>query len=218
MKQLILGISGVAACGKDTLAAILMNRLKTKHFISSRSMALANELKRDCEEFIKEKYGYDVWTTNRKEKEIFRPILVSHGKVQRVRTNGRYWVEKLNTNIKECMEDVIIVTDIRYKEYDIDEVDWLKDEHKGILIHVSKFVTDDGISIRFNHRNPRKIYTTPPNEDERKNDPIIRKLADYSIEWEDQTHYYKGNLLDNDYLNEIAEGIIQNLKERNLLN
>jgi hypothetical protein len=217
MKPLVIGVSGLAACGKDTFGAMLIHKLKFEYMITARRMALADALKEDCKDFIKERYGFDVWTENREEKEQFRPLLIAHGKIQRNRTKGRYWVNKLSDQIKVAFEDVVVVTDIRYKEFEIDEVDWLKDEHKGVLIHISKFRTKDGISIRFNHMNPTKIYSQPPNDEEKRNDPIVKSMANYRIEWEDQRPYDSGDILLNSYLNDIVEDTIEKMKVDGIL-
>ena len=91
----IIGIGGVARSGKNLFADIAGNVLKEKYNKTCKSFALAYYLKKDCEEFIKQKLNMDVWSELTDEKNVFRPLLVWYGGVKRKQTNGRYWIEML---------------------------------------------------------------------------------------------------------------------------
>lgn len=210
MSKLIIALSGVARSGKNTFADILQYQLRTTRGLCCQQFSLANELKLDCEQFIKEKLGLNVWSNVTEEKEIFRPILIEYGKIKRKQTNGQYWTNLLTDKVKYGSHDVAIITDVRYSEYEDDELQWVK-KLDGVLVHISKFLTRDGISIVFNQTNPDKIYTLPPNEPEKINDPKMKEGADYIIEWEDQTRYYDGELMQNDYLNSVVSDFIKKL-------
>jgi hypothetical protein len=217
MKQLVIGISGVARAGKNTFANILESRLKFVYNKTCTQFALANALKSDCEDFINDKMGLNVWSDKTEEKELFRPILVTYGHVKRVQSNGMYWTDLLGKQIEKCDSNVVLVTDIRYAKYEKDEVYWIKNTMCGQLIHLSKFITEDGISIQFNASNPKKIYTLPPNDHEKENDPKVKEQADYKVEWEDQVRYYDGDVMNNPYMNNIVDGVIVDLIKRGLL-
>jgi hypothetical protein len=85
-----------------------------------------------------------------------------------MQTQGRYWIELLNSKINE-KDFLPIITDIRYQEYEKDEYFWLKKEKQGIMIHVSRV------------KNGKIIL--PANEEEAKNDKVLSELADYKIIW-----------------------------------
>jgi hypothetical protein len=176
-KQIILGLSGVARSGKDMLCKLASDILIEERNLIVQRYALADELKNDANPFLKEKCGIDIWDCTPEEKERARPFLVWFGGLKRKQTQGRYWVEKLGAIIeKDKMSDVIIITDIRYGEEDVDEVHWLREELKGSLIHISQF-TNPHSSLS------ERIYRQPPNDDEARNDPIMRKHADFRLEW-----------------------------------
>jgi hypothetical protein len=95
----------------------------------------------------------------------------------RQNTKGRYWIEKLQSEIDEYKKsenfkpsDIFCVTDIRHFEYPKDEVVWLKEENKGVLIYVEKYFSDGSIC-------------NPANDDESRNDPALREHCDYLLRW-----------------------------------
>jgi hypothetical protein len=178
----IIGISGVAGAGKDLFFSIINNKISCKRF------ALADSLKEESRPHILSLYGIDILNCSREQKNIVRPFLVGAGLTRRKMTNGRYWIEKLEPKIKEFIYNYYCkdanqepvypcVTDIRYSEYENDEVGWLKDEMGGVLVHISRFTKQNG----------RKVFISPANEEERKQDPKLKAKADYMLEWETQT-------------------------------
>jgi hypothetical protein len=110
--------------------------------------------------------------------------LVSHASIKRKTTNGRYWVEKTDKHIKNHIFEQVktgdineysCITDIRYNQYEKDEVYWLKEELNGILIHISQFTIG---------ANKRKIFVPPANEEEASQNENLKAEADYIIECE----------------------------------
>jgi hypothetical protein len=164
-----IGIGGVARAGKDSFANSLLNLLKLDGYKANRS-SLAEPLKHDCKEFISTKLGLDVWTDNTQEKAIFREMLVWYGKVKRQQTEGKYWTNLLTKKVEIESPDVCIVPDVRYLQYPEDEVYWLKDKMKGILIHVQR-------------KDAHGDIIPPANMDESINDKLVRDNADYQLEW-----------------------------------
>jgi len=172
-----IGICGVATSGKDTLFKIIASEVKKKYNINTIRFALADSLKDDMKEIIFEKCGVDIFNCSALEKEKVRNDLVNFAKLMRKQTKGRYWVERLNKKIKEFSNsdsfsnsDIFCITDIRYSQYEKDETHWLKQENKGILLYVEKIMPDGSVCIG-------------PNNDERTNDPKLRKLSDYVVSW-----------------------------------
>ena len=174
MKRTVIGLSGVAGCGKDLFFKLLSKRLPVRRF------ALADELKIEASKWTKEQYGIDAVNCSREEKEVVRPFLVSHGTQKRKLSNGRHWINKLDFKIKGFLlnavtEDIPVVTDIRYQEYEGDEVDWLTKELQGVLVHISQF--------KINRETGQKKWRGPINQEEEKMDPLLNGLSEYRVRW-----------------------------------
>ena len=172
-----IGISGVAGCGKNTLSTIIIKLLQ-RMGLPYRELAIANKLKQEVSSASRELYGINSSNCTRSEKETIRPFLVAHGVIKRKLSNGRHWVDMLN---KELAADKInIITDVRFNRYEKDEVYWLKNEINGVLIHLS----------RYEEVNGKRSYFPPANEEERENDALVKREADFVLNWkseEDQT-------------------------------
>jgi hypothetical protein len=169
MSIFYVGISGVARSGKDSFANILLEILKEKKFNAIKS-SLAEPLKHDCKDFIASKLDLDVWTDKTEEKAIFREMLVWYGKVKRQQSEGKYWTDLLTKRIEIQSPDICIVPDVRYLQYPEDEVFWLKEKMKGILIHIERKDINGDI-------------VPPANMDESINDKLVKDNADYSVTW-----------------------------------
>ena len=138
--KLIIGFSGVARSGKNTFANLLAFRLERDFDLRVKQYALADKLKLDCEQFLSEKCKMDVWTNDTNVKNCFRDLLVAYGKIQRERTEGRYWTNLIEEQMNKDKDifDCFFITDIRYAKYPKDEVFWLK-ELGGLLVHVKQY-------------------------------------------------------------------------------
>ena len=170
-----IGISGLARSGKDLFFNLFSKEIKKLGFSCGR-FALADELKIEINPFLISHYGIDIFNCTKEEKEIVRPALISHGKIRRSQSGGRYWIDKIEDSInKEGPLDFTCVTDIRYAEHPKDELNWVKKEKGGTLIHISKYVLID----------EEKIFQKAANEEEERNDPRLRREADYKICWPD---------------------------------
>jgi pantothenate kinase-related protein Tda10 len=168
MKTLFIGISGVAGSGKDLFFKLLKNELGKKN-INTHRYSLADSLKQECNDYLKSHHQIDIFNCSREEKDSVRPFLVFHGTMKRNQSEGRHWIDVLDKKIKqEAHSGVICVTDIRYDKFDGDEVDWIKNELDGILIHVNQ----EGIG--------------PANEEEASQDPRLLKKSNYRIEWKSE--------------------------------
>lgn len=177
MKQhVVVGIGGVARAGKDTLGTLLRNFAFDRGF-GIISFAFADALKRDLDPILTAKYGISAWTTDPKEKAIIRPDLVAHGKNKRAESNGRYWIEQLNGEVRTYLDprDVepsptfLTVTDVRYATHADDEAGWVK-ALGGRVVYLER-IGPDGKPIG------------PANEEEAINDPLVRAAADHFISW-----------------------------------
>jgi hypothetical protein len=180
----IIGITGVATSGKDTLCNLLIEFLKSKN-IQAKRLALADKLKEDLFPFVKEKFNINIFDPNPEEKKIIRSVLVGYGMAKRSLSKGTYWTSMIQKQIDDLKENNIlpIITDIRYQEYNEDEFFWLKNNN-GILIHISR-IDLQGIEI------------PPANSEEEKNDFNLKKQSDFSIKWKTESKMcslYESNL------------------------
>lgn len=168
----VIGVAGLAGSGKDTFVNLLQAKIP-----NIKRFALADSLKVELNPTLIKLYNQDIFTCSRETKDILRPMLVAHGKVRRVMSNGRHWIDILNEKINQCRKDnpnsIICVTDIRYDVYEKDEVHFIQKELEGILVHVS----------RFDWQGKKQVFFTPPNIDEAENDPKLKSKANYKIIW-----------------------------------
>lgn len=193
----MIGLTGVARSGKDTFYSILKRYLKEKN-IESQRIALADNLKYELSDFVKEKFKIDLNKCDGSDKELIRPLMVAYGKCRRVQTEGKYWTSLVESKVRELNKSNIlpIITDIRYIEYKDDEYAWLKN-HNGILIHISRKL-DDG------------SFVPPANIEEKANDNKLKAVADYSVCWE--------TCQDVNFLYELMQKHLKNIYEKFLEN
>ena len=170
MSVLYVGIAGVARSGKDSLALEVENLIRSYKGKTIYRTSLAQPLKEDCKDFIEEYLGLNVFTDNNEEKATFREFLVWYGKVKRQQTEGKYWTNLLDQRVRQFQPDVCIIPDVRYQQYEQDEVSWLKTKENSILIHLQRIAINGEI-------------VPPANMDESINDSIIQNSADYKIIW-----------------------------------
>lgn len=189
----MIGITGVARCGKDTFYSILKKYLEEKN-IKSQRLAFADDLKKELNDFVKEKFKIDLFKCEGQDKELVRPLMVAYGKCRRAQTEGKYWTSQLDSKIKELSQKNIIpiITDVRYIEYKDDEYSWLK-SHNGILIHLSRKL-DDGTLVQ------------PANIEEKSNDNKLKAVADFSIYWD--------TCQDTNFLYELMQKNLRNIYDR----
>ena len=169
-KPIVVGVSGVAGSGKDTFCSMLKKYLKSfnKECVA---FSFAEALKKQVRDNSLDLYGIDPTNCSRDEKNIIRPFLVAHGKIMRDLSNGRHWVNIVDKKIE--YDKINLISDVRYCEYPEDEVFWIK-SNRGVVVHVS----------RFTFIKDEKIFIGPANSEEDRNDKIIKKLADFNVEWE----------------------------------
>lgn len=166
-KYKVIGLSGVAGSGKDLFCELLLNS-----YPNTKRYSLADSLKSELRGNILKNTGIDILNCSREQKDTVRPLLVNYAKEKRESSQGRHWLRRLNQKMLPLQENVCI-TDIRYDDYDHDEVYWLKHELGGVLVHIS----------RYEIINNNKKFCEAPNEEERRNNPKLIAKADYVIQW-----------------------------------
>lgn len=158
----IIGISGASRSGKDTLCRSLIRILKEKYNIEAERRSIAGDLiKKNLHSLIMNSVGIDSFTENTEEKELIRPLLVEYGKLMRKNTEGRYFVE----NFEITKNKILIIPDIRYAEYEKDEIHWLRNEVNGYLIFLERENIKDA------------------NETEKINNKKLKVLSNCYIQW-----------------------------------
>jgi hypothetical protein len=191
-----IGIFGNGQAGKDSLYASLKTILLEKEIASMR-FALADKLKIELSEFVKEQYGISIFTKDAREKEIIRPIMVEHGRIKRSLTRGKYFTDYLTPFIKESLDSNIvpIISDIRYAVYEKDELSWVKEDLGGYLVHVERVLPDGSL-------------VPPANIDEHENNLELLESRDFYLKWPttdslaERTNYVRAQL--NDLINKIT--------------
>ena len=172
--HLVLGVCGVAGCGKDTFYKILQRYINIKRY------SLADCLKKECRDHCMQEHGIDPCNCTRAEKEKIRDYLVEHGKEKRSHSDGRHYIDQVNEQILPLKENICI-TDIRYDHYPEDEAHWIQHELKGYLIYVQKYKWDLNEKAGF-------LCDAPANTEETINCPKLHDRYDFIIDWE---HFYE---------------------------
>jgi hypothetical protein len=159
---MIIGISGVARSGKDTLANNFVKIFKYLG-VKAKRYAFADELKREVRPFLKKKTGLDSFTQNDDEKKMIRPFLVAYGTHIRRALNENCWIDTLSSYLKN--NEIAIISDVRYKN----EADWI--QKNGFLIHIARLDKENNL-------------IKPANSEELENDPILQAQANLSYVWQ----------------------------------
>lgn len=157
---MVIGISGVARAGKDTLGNGIARKF-SKQGMPALRISFASEVKSALDRAIKQTFGFSAFTEIPKEKEIIRPILVAYAEAVK-KHDPNYWIKKIDKKIRLNMSNNVIsvITDVRFKE----EVSYIK-SLGGFVVHL------------------KRIGNKPANLIERINDPIVFGMSDYKIKW-----------------------------------
>jgi len=165
----LIGIAGVAGSGKDTFAQIIKKVFESNGF-EVNCLSFAKKLKEEVAEVSKNMYGIDTTNCTREEKNLVRPLLLAHGAIMREKTKGQYWIDGIKDLVSN--DKINIITDVRFCEYECDEVDWIQ-SNNGIVVHITRFFEENG----------ERIYISPDNEYEKRNDKTLKNKANYSFCW-----------------------------------
>lgn len=161
-----IGISGLARSGKDSLGKFLVNWFNL-HGVNAKTIAIATPLKNEVDQYCIDTWGISAWTTDTEEKKIIRPYLVEYGCQKRKESNGQHWISQTRAECERLISEsyIPIITDIRFAEYENDEAPWVA--QTGSLIHISR----SGLE--------------PPNDEEAKNDPVVKEMAHLRVSFND---------------------------------
>ena len=158
----MIGISGLARSGKDTLAEHLSDLISKDIGSKVKIFSFAEEIKSQADDFLKKYYNISAFSEDTKEKEYIRPLLVAHGECMKSFYGKNIWAETVLKKIKSRKSKVFpIISDVRFDF----EAEYIKNKG-GIILHISK------------------QGNLPPNEIEKKNDPLCKECADLQHTWE----------------------------------
>ena len=173
MKEpMLIGLAGVAGCGKDTFFTHLKQALE-KRSITIKRYSFGDELKYEVNKWTTNQYGIDAVNCNRNDKEQIRPFLIAHGVIKRNKTEGQYWINKTKERIESDTEkpDIACITDVRYNQYKNDEASWIKNKF-GIVVYIQRLIrTDEAAELR--------VPLEAKNSEELKNDPLVKDSANF---------------------------------------
>ena len=205
--MMVIGIAGYARCGKDTFVGIAKNILAKNGYFAVR-FAFADPLKDEVTKMlVNNGFKASVYTDDSEVKRLIRPLLVWWGCQRRYESqDGLYWVDKIDHAItnhigKCCAIDtdkfVFLISDVRFPN----EAKWVQERFNGDVIHLRRFSMIPFIDTlnasskewflksgfkQEDEEAPTKIYDNAPNEEEEKQDPLVRKVANQCIEWENK--------------------------------
>lgn len=176
MDHLILGFSGKAGCGKDTLFSLLKSHFSPR--IDVRRFSVGDIIRQHLNmlPYVTAR-GINFFDLKRDQKELWRPLMVAYGNSCRNASKGRFFIDILEPHIKSRARNIptiSCITDIRFDEFEKDEVHWLQNELHGNLVYIDRYTTD----LEGNQSSIPFI-----NDTEREQDPKLRKKADISIVW-----------------------------------
>lgn len=157
----MIGISGLARSGKDTLANNFSEIIFEDWGLNVKIFSFADEIKKQADNFIKNNYKLSAFSEDTQEKEIIRDFLVCHGETMKKIYGNTIWADIVIKKIKETDGKFFpIITDVRFdfEAKRVKEVD-------GQVVHI------------------QKIGNKPPNDIEAKNDPLVKEESDLSHCW-----------------------------------
>lgn len=162
----VIGLCGVAQSGKDTFCKHAINLFKSQN-VKCERVSFADALKADVDPFLRQKLSISAFTNDSKEKSLIRDFLVAYGTKLMRKIDDYYWINKVSSQVKANMDNDVmtIITDIRY----VNEMKWVQEELLGKCIHISRIKEGK--------------YIEPANAEETNNDPLLKNIADTSLNW-----------------------------------
>jgi len=158
----LIGISGPARSGKDTLGDSIMSILE-EWGVKCQKLSFANELKKETDDFLKEKIGISSFTQDDDEKKIIRPFLVTWGTHVRRKLDQDVWIKSIQHLLSDKI--VTIISDVRFDN----ELDWVK--------------KSGGSSVFVERHDADGVLIPPANKDEEEHTMKLKSECDHSFVW-----------------------------------
>jgi hypothetical protein len=150
----IIGISGNARSGKDTVGRFIKDIFEKKG-LNVQLVSFAAKLREEVDEFCRDKLGISAFTTDDVEKKLIRPFLVCWGTEIRRNIDVSHWINALDRSMTD-EQTLYVVTDLRFEN----EYQWIKD-NGGITVYLERSAI------------------APANEYESFNNAILKGRVDY---------------------------------------
>ena len=165
-KNFILGLGGKKRVGKNTLANAFIKIFAAKNILA-KQYAFADELKKELDPLFLLNAGVSAFTEDPLEKELVRKTLISYGSGYWRIKDPDHWIKRLAQNLdNQSLPHIALITDARFAS---NEIPWIQ-KQGGKIIHISRF-QDNGEEF------------PPAGEDEERNDPLIKNMADFRFSW-----------------------------------
>lgn len=163
-KGKVIGMAGVARCGKDTAGFFTQEILYENKEEISKTCGFADLLKQDLDKLCRAQFGFSSFTSKKDQKELIRPLLVSYGTHVWRKANPNHWIEKMKPTVDffTSAGRNVIITDVRYKN----ELEWIQTDLQGSVIYISR---DE---------------TRAANAEEEQNCPLLKEKANELVQWE----------------------------------
>ena len=114
---------------------------------------------------------------------MLRPLMVSWAHVRRTKSRGTHWWQSISNQVlEESQHRWVIIPDLRFSEYENDELFWLQ-RVGAEIVHLRRYKLK-GSGVDLDGRiKLKRVFKKAPNDTEKRNDPLISKSASYKIEW-----------------------------------
>lgn len=159
----IIGISGPARSGKDTLGDNFLEILQ-EWGIKCNKQSFANQLRIETDDFLQKTLGISAFTQKDEEKNIIRPFLVTWGTHVRRKLDPDIWIKSVEKSLTD--DSVTIISDVRFEN----EFQWIKDMG-GYCVFVDRYT-------------PQGKLVPAANQDEEEHTMKLRAKCDHSFAWD----------------------------------
>lgn len=184
--KIYVAFTGFARSGKDSFCSEFKEQLEDfSPNLNVNIVSFAEQIRQEVGVFMQEQFGISAWTEDSDKKNIIRHFLRGYG-MSRRSSDNLYFVKALEEKIQRVYSssDVVIVSDLRFAQFDQDELSWLHNKRKSLHIHICRYKEDS-------KGNLEKVKA--PNEDEAANEEKLEKGADLvlNLPWEDDLAEFK---------------------------
>ena len=142
--KIYVAFTGFARSGKDSFCSEFQKQVED--FCPNLKVdivSFANHIRQEVGVFVQEQFGISAWTEENSEKEIIRHFLRGYG-MSRRSSDNLYFVKALEKQIQTvyASSNVIIVSDLRFAQFEQDELSWLKSKRNNLHIHICRYKKD----------------------------------------------------------------------------
>ena len=170
-KCLTVAVTGFARSGKNSLCSLMETVCKEKS-LKVKTFSFAYALKKDLDSFCREHFNISSFS-EKEEKSIIRPILIAYGESKRKITEGTYWWKKVMSDINDFYDsggNIALVSDLRFKEFEHDEIDFIKSYANSLTFCVQRILSNGQL-------------LQPAHDSESRNSTRLIDCSDAVVRW-----------------------------------